>query len=70
MILSGNSLEHALLGLAAMYAGVLYAPLAPAYALLAREYTTLGALWQSLRPGLVFAAEGRAVRAGAVARGR
>ena len=58
VILSGNSLEHALLGLAAMYAGVLYAPLAPAYALLAREYTTLGALWQSLRPGLVFAAEG------------
>jgi feruloyl-CoA synthase len=58
VILSGNSLEHALLGLAAMYAGVLYAPLAPAYALLAREYTTLRALWQSLRPGLVFAAEG------------
>jgi feruloyl-CoA synthase len=58
VILSGNGLEHALMGLAAMYAGVLYAPLAPAYALLAREYTTLRALWHSLRPGLVFAAEG------------
>ncbi|MEO7273171.1 MAG: feruloyl-CoA synthase [Vicinamibacterales bacterium] len=58
VILSGNSLEHALLGMAAMYAGVMYTPLAPAYALLARDYTTLRVLWQALRPGLVFAAEG------------
>jgi feruloyl-CoA synthase len=58
VILSGNSLEHAVLALASMYTGVLYAPLSPSYALLARDYTTLRALWQSLRPGLVFAAEG------------
>ena len=58
VILSGNSLEHALLGLASMYAGVMYTPLAPAYALLAHDYTTLRGLWQALRPGLVFAAEG------------
>jgi feruloyl-CoA synthase len=58
VILSGNSLEHAVLALAAMHAGVLYAPLAPAYALLARDYTTLRAIWSALRPGLVFAAEG------------
>jgi feruloyl-CoA synthase len=58
VILSGNSLEHALLAFAAMYAGVPYAPLAPAYALRAREYTTLRTLWAALRPGLVFAAEG------------
>jgi feruloyl-CoA synthase len=58
LILSGNSLEHALLGLGAMMAGVPYAPVAPSYSLLAREFTTLRALWQSLRPGLVFAAEG------------
>jgi feruloyl-CoA synthase len=57
VILSGNSIEHALLGLAAMYSGIPYAPIAPAYSLLAREYTTLRALWASLRPGLVFAAE-------------
>src|SRR3954466_11109684 len=55
VILSGNSLEHAVLALAAMHAGVLYAPLAPAYALLARDYTTLRAIWSALRPGLVFA---------------
>jgi feruloyl-CoA synthase len=54
VILSGNGIEHALLALAAMYAGVPYAPIAPAYSLLAREYTTLRAIWRSLEPGLVF----------------
>ena len=37
MILSGNSIEHALLALAAMYVGVPYAPIAPAYSLLAQR---------------------------------
>ncbi len=58
VILSGNSVEHGLLALAAMYAGVMYAPIAPAYSLLARDHTTLRALWRMLTPGLVFAAEG------------
>ena len=58
VILSGNSIEHALLALAAMYAGIVYVPVAPAYSLLAREFTTLRFLWRSLTPGLVFAAEG------------
>ncbi len=55
VILSGNSIEHALLGFAAMYCGVPYAPLAPAYSLLARQYTTLRSIWSAMRPGLVFA---------------
>jgi feruloyl-CoA synthase len=59
IILSGNSLEHAILALAAMHVGIPYAPLAPAYSLLARDYTTLGGLWQALQPGLVFASEGQ-----------
>ena len=68
VILSGNSIEHALLALAAMYAGVLYAPIAPAYSLLARDFTTLRAdLWHALRPGLVFAADGAPFERGAVA---
>src|SRR4051812_21438666 len=37
-ILSGNSIEHALMALAAMYVGVPYAPVAPAYSLSVREY--------------------------------
>jgi feruloyl-CoA synthase len=57
-ILSGNGIEHALLALAAMYAGIPYAPIAPAYSLLARDFSTLRYLVGVLRPGLVFAAEG------------
>jgi feruloyl-CoA synthase len=59
-ILSGNGIEHALLALAAMYVGVSYAPVAPAYSLLAREFGTLHHLVDLLRPALVFAAEGAA----------
>src|SRR6185436_14743749 len=58
VILSGNSIEHGILALGAMYAGIMYVPVAPSYSLIAREFTTLRALWQSLHPGLVFAAEG------------
>ena len=59
VILSGNSIEHGILALAAMYAGIMYVPVAPSYSLIARDYTTLRAMWDTLRPGLVFAAEGQ-----------
>ena len=59
LILSGNGIDHALLALAAMYVGVPYAPVAPSYSLIAREYTTLRTIWRGLDPGLVFAADGR-----------
>jgi len=59
-ILSGNSIEHALLALGCMYAGVLYAPIAPAYSLASADLTTLRYLWERLRPALVFAADGAA----------
>ena len=59
VILSGNSIEHALLALAAMHCGVPYAPLATAYSLQARDYATLRQIVGPLSPGLVFAAEGR-----------
>ena len=42
LILSGNSIEHALLALAAMYTGVPYAPAAPAYSLQVQDHSTLG----------------------------
>jgi feruloyl-CoA synthase len=57
-ILSGNSIEHALLALGALYAGVPYAPLAPAYSLQTRDYGTLRQIVGRLDPALVFAAEG------------
>ena len=58
VILSGNSIEHALLALACMYAGVPYAPISPSYSLGSAELTKLRYLWQQLEPRLVFAAEG------------
>jgi feruloyl-CoA synthase len=58
LILSGNSIEHALLALASMHSGVLYAPIAPAYSLQAREYSTLARIFDLMKPRLVFAGEG------------
>jgi feruloyl-CoA synthase len=58
VILSGNSIEHALLALAAMYVGVPYAPIAPAYSLQATEFGTLRQVFARMKPGLVFASEG------------
>jgi feruloyl-CoA synthase len=58
VILSGNSIEHALLALAAMYVGVPYAPIAPAYSLQAIEFGTLRQVFDRMKPGLVFASEG------------
>ncbi|MFI5076552.1 MAG: feruloyl-CoA synthase [Vicinamibacteria bacterium] len=58
VILSGNGLEHAVLGLAAMHAGVPYAPIAPSYSLVSKDHRTLAAVCAAMRPGLIFAAEG------------
>ena len=60
IILSGNSIEHGLLALAAMFSGVMYAPVAPAYSLQAKEFGLLAQIFERLQPGLVFAAEGAA----------
>jgi len=58
MILSGNSVEHGLLALAAMYAGIPYAPIAPAYSLAVKEFTALSYLWQNFAPAIVFVDDG------------
>lgn len=60
MILSGNSIEHALLALAAMYIGIPYAPIAPSYSLGVRTYGALEHVWENFRPGMVFVQEGAA----------
>jgi feruloyl-CoA synthase len=60
VILSGNGIEHGLLALGAMYAGVVYAPIAPAYSLQASEFSALGRVFERMQPGLVFAADGAA----------
>jgi feruloyl-CoA synthase len=58
MILSGNSIEHGLLALAAMYVGVPYAPVAPAYSLAVKEYVALGYLGENFAPAMVFVDDG------------
>ena len=58
MILSGNSLEHATLALAAMHVGIPYAPISPAYSLLSDDFGKLKGIAGDLTPGLVFAADG------------
>ena len=60
VILSGNSIAHALLGLAALYAGIPYAPVSPAYAQAAPDFTRLKRIFALLTPGLVFAEDGAA----------
>ena len=59
-ILSGNDIEHALLGLAAMHVGVPYAPISVPYSLVSRDFKKLKAIIEILTPGLVFAADGTA----------
>jgi feruloyl-CoA synthase len=54
-ILSGNGLEHAMLSLAAMHAGIPYAPVSAAYSLLASDAAKLKSILDLLTPGLVFA---------------
>lgn len=58
IILSGNSVEHGLLALAAMYVGVPYAPIAPAYSLAVKEFVALSYVWQNLGPAMVFVDDG------------
>jgi feruloyl-CoA synthase len=58
VILSGNDLEHALLGLAANYVGIPYAPISPAYSLISSDFGKLKHIFNLLSPGLVFASDG------------
>jgi feruloyl-CoA synthase len=59
-ILSGNDIEHALLGLAAMHVGIPYAPISVPYSLLSQDFGKLRTIIDILTPGLVFAANGEA----------
>lgn len=61
-ILSGNDIEHAALGLGAMYAGVPFAPISPAYSLVSSDFGKLRLIFDILTPGLVFASAGAPFR--------
>jgi feruloyl-CoA synthase len=55
VILSGNSIDHALVAFGALYAGIPFCPVSPAYSLVSKDYGKLGYLIKLLTPGLVFA---------------
>jgi len=59
-ILSGHSIDHALLELGALYVGVPHAPISPAYSLVSGDFARLRAIVELITPGLVFAADGKA----------
>jgi feruloyl-CoA synthase len=59
VILSGNDIEHALLALAALYVGIPYAPISPAYSLMSGDFGKLRAIISLLTPGMVFACDGQ-----------
>jgi len=54
VILSGNSIDHALIAFGALYAGIPFCPVSPAYSLVSRDYGKLNFLIKLLTPGLVF----------------
>src|SRR6202790_4312416 len=54
VILSGNSIDHALIAFGALYAGIPFCPVSPAYSLVSKDYGKLSYLMKLLTPGLVF----------------
>lgn len=62
VILSGNSIDHARLALGALYAGVPFAPVSPAYSLVSTDLAKLRYILQLVTPGMVFADSGTKYR--------
>jgi feruloyl-CoA synthase len=60
MILSSNSIEFALLTMAAMQARAPLAPVSPAYSLMSQDHAKLRYVVDLIRPGLVFVQDGEA----------
>ena len=58
MILSSNSIEFALLSMAAMQARAPLAPVSPAYSVMSQDHAKLKYVFDLVRPGLVFVQNG------------
>ena len=63
MILSANSIDHALLTLAGHTAGVPVAPISVAYSTVSKDFSKLRFILDLLTPGLVFAVDATRFRA-------
>lgn len=58
-ILSENSIEHALVALAALHVGIPYSPIAPAYSLRSTDFDKLKHVIELLTPGLIFVGDAK-----------
>ncbi len=56
-ILSENSLEHLTLAMGALWAGVPFTPVSPAYSLVSQDHAKLKHILGTVTPGLVFASD-------------
>lgn len=56
VVLSDNSVEHALLMLACMHVGIPYAAISPAYSLMSQDHAKLKNLIRRLQPGVIYTA--------------
>ncbi len=59
LILSENGIEHLLLALGCLLAGVPHCPLSPAYSIVSQDYDKLRHAIDTLTPGLVFATDAK-----------
>ena len=55
LILSGNSVRHALLTLGAMHVGVPVVPVSPAYSLMSQTYDKLRSIASQIKPHMIYA---------------
>ncbi|HKW53306.1 MAG TPA: AMP-binding protein, partial [Stellaceae bacterium] len=69
MILSDNGIDHALLALGAMLAGVAVAPVSTAYSRLSQDFAKLRYVRELVAPGLIFADDGQRYAAAIAALG-
>ncbi|MBL3875798.1 feruloyl-CoA synthase, partial [Pseudomonas syringae pv. theae] len=51
-LLSGNDIEHLQIALGAMYAGIPYCPVSPAYSVMSQDFAKLRHVCEVLQPGL------------------
>ena len=57
LILSENSLEHAMMALGCMMVGVAYCPVSPAYSTVSKDFEKLKHIMRTLTPGMVMAVD-------------
>lgn len=63
LILSGNSIEHAVVAMAAMQAGIIVAPISTAYSLQSTDLGKIKYIFNLLKPGAVFVQDADQFRA-------